>query len=147
MRSLAHLRFGTEGSAGRRRRAEAGCARSTGWCGSGTVAPRAREHRDGDGSAQMGPPASQPRAERGESLVMALEPRRDKKDLTLGRSGCDLVIDDRTLSTPTSRSLRPPLVGLRRRLAQRLADRRAKAPAKSRAPERRRAAFRPRRWC
>jgi pSer/pThr/pTyr-binding forkhead associated (FHA) protein len=35
----------------------------------------------------------------GESLVMALEPRRDKKDLTLGRSGCDLIIDDRTLSS------------------------------------------------
>ncbi len=35
----------------------------------------------------------------GESLVIALEPRRDKKDVTLGRSGCDLVIDDRTLSS------------------------------------------------
>ena len=35
----------------------------------------------------------------GESLVIALEPRRDKKDVTLGRAGCDVVIDDRTLST------------------------------------------------
>lgn len=34
----------------------------------------------------------------GESLVIALEPRRDKKDVSLGRSGCDIVIDDRTLS-------------------------------------------------
>lgn len=34
-----------------------------------------------------------------ESLVIALEPRRDGKDLTLGRTGCDIVIDDRTLSS------------------------------------------------
>ena len=35
----------------------------------------------------------------GESLVIALEPRRDRKDVTLGRAGCDIVIDDRTLSS------------------------------------------------
>lgn len=35
----------------------------------------------------------------GESLVIALEPRRDKQDVTLGRAGCDLIIDDRTLSS------------------------------------------------
>jgi len=60
---------------------------------------------------------------------MALEPRRDKKDLTLGRSGCDLVIDDRTLSTHhlSFNFDDHHWWGLRRRLAQRLADRRAKA--------------------
>lgn len=34
-----------------------------------------------------------------ESLVIALEPKRDKKDISLGRAGCDLIIDDRTLSS------------------------------------------------
>jgi pSer/pThr/pTyr-binding forkhead associated (FHA) protein len=34
-----------------------------------------------------------------ESLVIALEPRKDGKDLSLGRASCDIVIDDRTLST------------------------------------------------
>jgi pSer/pThr/pTyr-binding forkhead associated (FHA) protein len=43
------------------------------------------------------PPPAEPAAE--ESLVIALEPRRDKQDVTLGRSGCDITIDDRTLST------------------------------------------------
>jgi hypothetical protein len=35
----------------------------------------------------------------GESLVIALEPRRDGKELKLGRADCDIVIDDRTLSS------------------------------------------------
>jgi pSer/pThr/pTyr-binding forkhead associated (FHA) protein len=34
-----------------------------------------------------------------ESLVIALEPRADRKDVTLGRAGCDISIDDRTLSS------------------------------------------------
>ncbi len=35
----------------------------------------------------------------GESLVIALEPRRDGKELKLGRADCDITIDDRTLSS------------------------------------------------
>lgn len=35
----------------------------------------------------------------GESLVIALEPRPDKGEVTLGRAGCDIVIDERTLSS------------------------------------------------
>jgi pSer/pThr/pTyr-binding forkhead associated (FHA) protein len=35
----------------------------------------------------------------GEALVVQLAPKPDKKDITLGRAGCDIVIDDRTLST------------------------------------------------
>ena len=43
--------------------------------------------------------ADQRAAEAGESLVIALEPRRDGKELKLGRADCDIVIDDRTLSS------------------------------------------------
>jgi hypothetical protein len=35
----------------------------------------------------------------GESLVIALEPRRDGKEIKLGRADCDITIDDRTLSS------------------------------------------------
>jgi hypothetical protein len=45
------------------------------------------------------PSAGQAPTESGESLVIALEPRRDGKELKLGRADCDLVIDDRTLSS------------------------------------------------
>jgi FHA domain len=38
-------------------------------------------------------------AEAQESLVIALEPRRDGKELKLGRADCDVIIDDRTLSS------------------------------------------------
>ncbi|MBK7858106.1 MAG: FHA domain-containing protein [Archangiaceae bacterium] len=34
-----------------------------------------------------------------ESLVIALEPNREHAEVTFGRAGCDLVLDDRTLSS------------------------------------------------
>jgi len=51
------------------------------------------------GLPKMGAGAAAEEPSQGESLVIALEPKRDKKDVTLGRSGCDVVIDDRTLSS------------------------------------------------
>ena len=51
------------------------------------------------GLPQMGPNSVVEQPKEGESLVIALEPRRDKKDVTLGRAGCDIIIDDRTLSS------------------------------------------------
>lgn len=44
-----------------------------------------------------GSPTEEPKES--ESLVVALEPKRDKTDVTLGRAGCDVTIDDRTLSS------------------------------------------------
>ncbi len=51
------------------------------------------------GLPKMSPDAVAEEPSQGESLVVALEPKRDKKDVTLGRAGCDLIIDDRTLSS------------------------------------------------
>jgi hypothetical protein len=51
------------------------------------------------GLPQMTPGQAAEEPKEGESLVIALEPRRDKKDVTLGRTGCDVTIDDRTLSS------------------------------------------------